>query len=195
MSKLSPLSNTEFEVNGICYFKRTANTVAVIEKTLKYSGDVIIPESVTYNDVKYSVTAIEDDAFYDCSGLKSVIIPDSVTEIGAYAFGGCSKLTSICIPDSVIKIGIQAFASCRGLKSVNIPDSITEIGVMAFSDCSELTSIDVDGGNSMYCSYEGVVYSKDMKTLLLCPEENRVHLTSPTRSLKSERMLSMIAAD
>ena len=101
--------NTIFEVNGICYVKLTENTVAVIEKTLKYSGDVIIPESVTYNDVKYSVTEIEEDAFYDCSGLTSVSIPDSVTEIGEYAFDGCSGLTSVIIPDSVTKIGDCAF--------------------------------------------------------------------------------------
>ncbi len=89
------------------------------------------------------VTTIGDYAFYDCSGLTSVTIPDSVTTIGGSAFEDCSGLTSITIPDSVTSIGEYAFYWCTGLTSITIPDSVTTIGDYAFYDCSGLTSITI----------------------------------------------------
>ena len=88
-------------------------------------------------------TSIGDDAFYCCSGLTSITIPDSVTSIGYYAFRGCSGLTSITIPDSVTSIGDWAFEYCSGLASVTISDSVTSIGERAFYDCTGLTSITI----------------------------------------------------
>ena len=77
-----------------------------------YSGNVVIPSSITYKGVEYSVTSIGEQAFNDCSGLTSVTIPNSVTSIGYHAFWGCSGLTSITIPNSVTSIGEGAFAHC-----------------------------------------------------------------------------------
>ena len=77
-----------------------------------YSGDVVIPDSVTYNGKTYTVTNIGDCAFYSCYSLKSVTIPNSVTSIGYFAFYGCSRLTSITIPNSVTSIGERAFEGC-----------------------------------------------------------------------------------
>ena len=86
-------------------------------------------------------TSISDDAFYGCSGLTSVTIPDSVTSIGSSAFNGCGGLMSIIIPDSVTSIGDSAFYGCSGLTSITIPDSVTSIGNSVFYGCSGLTSI------------------------------------------------------
>ena len=105
------------------------------------SGDVVIPSSVTNNGTTYSVTSIDDYAFYLCIGLTSVTIPNSVTSIADYAFESCSSLTSITIPNSVTSIGKWAFISCSGLTSVTIPNSVTSIGNMAFAYCSGLTSV------------------------------------------------------
>ena len=92
------------------------------------------------------VTTIGEKAFYECSSLTSVTIPDSVTSIGYFAFGGCTSLTSVTIPNSVTSIGSSAFNRCTSLTSVTIPDSVTAIGDLAFCGCSGLTSITIPNG-------------------------------------------------
>ena len=107
----------------------------------EYSGEIVIPETITYSGKTYSVTSIGSGAFYYCSGLTSVTIPNSVTSIGNYAFEFCSGLTSVTIPNSVTSIGSHAFEYCSGLKSVTIPNSVTSIGSGAFCSCSGLKSV------------------------------------------------------
>ena len=100
----------------------------------------------------------------------SYAIPNSVTSIGDSAFSGCSSLTSVTIPDSVTSIGKWAFSECKSLTSVTIPGSVTSIGVGAFASCTSLTGIWVAEGNSHYASdASGVLFNKDMTTLVQCP--------------------------
>ena len=148
------VSAHDFEVGGI-YYNVTSLENLEVEVTSycdyqddeydehKYSGDIVIPETVTYKNRILSVTSIESGAFRDCSGLTSVDIPDGVTQIGDYAFNGCSGLTSIDIPDGVTEIGRGTFYNCSGLTSIDIPDGVTEIGRGTFYNCSGLTSIDI----------------------------------------------------
>ena len=95
----------------------------------EYTGNVVIPESVTYNEKTYSVTSIGSYAFYRCSGLTSVTIPNSVTSIGYQAFMYCSGLTSVTIPNSVTSIGQDAFSGCSKLKKVIAPDIAAWCGI------------------------------------------------------------------
>ncbi|MBR3268942.1 MAG: leucine-rich repeat protein [Oscillospiraceae bacterium] len=90
-----------------------------------------------------SVTTIGEAAFAGCKGLTSITIPDGVTTIGTYTFNGCISLTSITIPNSVTSIGKQAFDHCSSLTSITIPDSVTTIGNYAFQYCNKLTSITI----------------------------------------------------
>ncbi len=116
------------------------------------SGNLVIPDTVTYNGISYTVYAIMYYAFKSCVSLTSVTIGNSVTTIGSYAFEDCSGLTSITIPNSVTSIGSYAFGECSGLTSITIPNSVTSIGSSAFSGCKKLASIKVEAGNTHYDS-------------------------------------------
>ena len=97
-----------------------------------------------------SVKSIGELAFYGCTSLTSVTIPDSVTSIGKQAFYGCTSLSELTIGSSVVSIGTWAFQYCTSLTSITIPDSVTSIGERAFHYCTSLTSITVDEKNAFY---------------------------------------------
>jgi len=123
--------------------KAKVATVLRYKNSAYYSGVIVIPENVVHEGNTYSVTSIGDKAFYNCSGLTSVTIPNSVTSIGYFAFCECKKLTSVTIPNSVTSIGNYAFDSCSGLTSVTIGSGVTNIGISAFRYCSGLTSVTI----------------------------------------------------
>lgn len=113
----------EFKSGDLYYYTTSDSTVAVTSHyydSYNYWGltSAVIPESVTYNGITYSVTSIGGEAFRGCSGLKYITIPNSVTSIKWEAFRGCSGLTSITIPNSVTSIEEDAFNGCSGLTSV-----------------------------------------------------------------------------
>lgn len=117
-----------FEQNGIAYETNGEQTVSVIQRSSdKYTGNLDIPSEISYQGKTYRVTEIDYWAFYDCSDLWSVTIPNSVTNIWNGAFCG-SGLTSVIIPISVTSIGNNAFVNCEKLTSITIPNSVTSIG-------------------------------------------------------------------
>ncbi len=116
-------------------------------KDYYYNNKAPWGKKITKAIIEPGVTSIGNYALYDCTGLKSVTIPDSVTSIGGSAFYCCYGLTSVYIGNSVKSIGYYAFENCRRLTSVTIPDSVTSIGENAFYGCSGLTSVTI--GNSV----------------------------------------------
>ena len=137
-------SANEAMADGIYYdLDVSAKTATVTSGYTKYTGSVTIPATVTLFSVTYSVTAIGDLAFLNCSDLTSINIPNSVTSIGRLAFGNCSGLTSVTIGNSVTSIGDRAFSGCSGLSTITIPNSVTSIGESAFYGCSTLSSITI----------------------------------------------------
>ena len=134
------------EIDGIYYnFKYNTAEVTSDPHHGKYTGSVIIPETVTYEGTDYRVTSI-----------------------GNSAFNFCTDLTSVTIPNSVTKIDYYAFESCRSLTSIIIPSSVTSILERAFADCSALTSIIVEEGNSKYDSRNNcnAIIEKSTNTLI-----------------------------
>ena len=133
----------------------------------EYTGDVVIPETVTYGGKTYSVTSIGSFAFYGCGGLTSVSIPNSVTSIGSDTFRDCSSLSFVTIGNSVTNIGSYAFHgtawynnqpnglvyagnvaySYKGTMpdnaSITINEGTVAISSIAFYNCSSLTSVTI----------------------------------------------------
>jgi uncharacterized protein YjdB len=89
------------------------------------------------------VTSFGDFAFYGCTQLSELTIPDSVTSIGKYAFYNCSGLTGVTIGNGVTSIADQAFYNCSALTSVIVPESVTTMGVFVFGKCTALTSVTI----------------------------------------------------
>jgi hypothetical protein len=102
-----------------------------------------LPKDVEKVIIDPSVTTIDNYAFYGCTSLASIEIPQGVKRIGEYAFHGCTSLASIEIPQSVTTICYHAFEGCTSLASIEIPQSVTTIGSVAFSGCTSLTSIEI----------------------------------------------------
>lgn len=136
----------DFQVDGIYYIITGDAKVGVYMGNGTYSGSVVIPSSVTYDSITYSVTSIFTCAFENCYGLTSVTIPNSVTSIGSSAFHACVNLTSVNIPNSVTSISPYVFNNCIGLTSMTIPGSVTSIGEGAFQACVGLTSVNISNG-------------------------------------------------
>ena len=163
----------------------------------EYSDNVVIPESVTYNGATYPVTSIGGYAFYDCSALTSVTIPNSVTSIGSSAFAGTAWYnnqpdglvyagkvayaykgtmpanTSISLEEGTLGIAVGAFYGRSSLTSVTIPNSVTSIGDYAFYNCSGLTSVTIP--SSVTSIGSGAFYSCSALTSMTVASGNSTY--------------------
>ena len=139
------------------YYNIVDGNAEVASVDSECSGEVSIPSSVTYNGTTYSVTSIGDWAFYNCTNLTSVTIPNGVNSIGYRAFAGCSSLTSITIPSSVMNIG-----------------------QFPFDECSSLTEINVDPSSKRFSSQDGVLFNYDKTEIVCCPEGKAGTYTIPS---------------
>ena len=147
----------DFEAGGLYYtiISTTDLTCEVVSGDKKYTGDVIIPETVTYKNRDLNVISIGSRAFEYCSSLTSVEIPASVTEIGSEAFSGCSSLTSVEIPNSVRNIGYDAFTE---LHELIIEDGEKDLAyyISQYSPLTNLVKLSAARIIKAYNSYEVV---------------------------------------
>lgn len=145
---------TDFNVDGIFYNVLSLSDCTV-EVTFQgnaynsyadeYSGDVVIPETVTYGGKTFTVTAIGLSAFSGCQNLTSVTLPSTITQIDEYGFNYCTSLKSVNLPEGLTTIGPRAFRICHSLTSMEIPATVTTIGESAFYECKALQSVAFKG--------------------------------------------------
>ena len=152
----------DFEVDGI-YYNRSGQNAIVTYKGYNgndyyndYSGDLVIPDSVTWGDKTYPVTSIANYAYNKTTGLTSVTLPSTVTKIDNYAFYGCTEIIEINLPDNLSTIGKYAFAQCSGLTSITIPQGVTSIADHAFSPCENVKILNF---NAIACNNFSGAYS------------------------------------
>ncbi len=138
------MAQTRFFVGDLQYEVTSMNPPEVMVCYANYSMTTAnIPETVTYEGTNYNVTSIDRYAFWNCSSLTSVNIPNSVTSIGKEAFYYCTSLESINLSDNITSIGRNCFDSCINLTTVNIPTSLSVIDTSLFRYCTSLTSITI----------------------------------------------------
>ncbi len=143
------------EIDGIYYNRLSADELEVTYKNLSssYTGDVIVPETVTYRDKVFKVTKISSFAFQGCKGLKSVSLPEGITDLPNYSFSGCSSLTSISIPTTVSSIGESVFDGCTSLIDIVLPENVSNIESYAFQNCQALQTINIPEGVTTISKY------------------------------------------
>ena len=144
LSFTASLFAVEVEIDGLWYevVSKTHNAkVLRYKNNIKYSGKIVIPETVEYEDENYTVTSIANNAFYGCINLNSVTIPNSVTSIGYSSFVDCTSLHTVILSNNLTIIEGSTFSGCWALSSIIIPNSVTSIGPSAFYDCRGLTSV------------------------------------------------------
>ncbi len=146
-NKFANIFGLGIEVNNIYYELKPEKNEAIVtfkdDSYCSYTGEVVIPEMISYGGVVFTITRIGEAAFAYCDELTSVTIPNSVTSISDYAFMYCESLTSINLPNSLVSIGESAFDGSCNLNKIVIPDAVTSIGDMAFQGCTGLTDITI----------------------------------------------------
>lgn len=138
-------------------------------------GTVTIGERAFYHctalqqiEIPDSIKVIESYAFYQ-SKLQEVSLPDSVTSMGNFAFAKCEKLSNIKLSNGLTKLSYRAFAGCVSLTEVTVPKEVISIEEGVFESCNNLVRYLVDRENTSYTAVGGILYSKSMQTLYLYP--------------------------
>ena len=142
LSKMSPIEVKLVQPKNVIYYTSSDGSIVTPYNPDLFGSGIVSNEYINGQGILTfdgDVTSIGHHAFYYCSSLTGISIPESVVSIGMNAFYQCSSLTSVVIPDNVTSIGTWAFAF-SGLTSITIPDSVTSFGYAVFSSCSSLMS-------------------------------------------------------
>lgn len=155
----------------------STTTCAVVAGEKKYTGDIIIPDTITYNGKSLKITGIRYGAFRNCWELTSVCIGENVQDIGSFAFAGCENLQAVHIGKSVKAIGYSAFRGCGSLAYVNIPDSVKFIFPFAFFSLFSLRLVKLGGNVKFigYCAFDcghisTINFGNNVERIDFCPD-------------------------
>ena len=184
------------------YENRALNTVKFTGVALTSIGsESFCNIAITELDLSGTDTSIDREAFYNCNSLETVKL-SGVKTIGQNAFYNCRKLTSVELSENLTTIESGAFQSCVALKNIDIPNKVTKLNDNTFSNCSSLKNVSIGSGctsisttafdgtfsidritvsedNKNYTVVDGVLYNKDMTTLVLYPKNRSGEFAVP----------------
>lgn len=146
--------------------------IVKIPNFVKSVGQFAFKDKTQITDISFpeGLENIEAHAFERCNNITNLIFPASLKRIGACAFMRCYNLSFIAFNDELEIIEEKAFSYCGKLKVVRFGKEISVIDSSAFNDCGKLTIFDVDEENTMFLSSDGILYSKDKRSVIRCPE-------------------------
>lgn len=148
-----------FMVDSVLYEKTSEKNARIVGEKLSSECDIVINGTVKYKDVDYTVSAIADDAFKNCTLLKSISV-NGISTIGNDSFYGCDQLEKVSLSDEVLSIGDNCFYGCKSLEGISLPSSLTELGKTVFVGCSSLKELRIeDSANALEIPY-GEYYGK-----------------------------------
>lgn len=159
---ITTIGDDAFSYNTSLTSIKIPNTVTTIGKRA-FRGctnltSIEIPDSVTY---------IGEHCFYDCNKLQKIKLSKKIQTINPYLLYGCSSLTEIKIPEGVKSIGYAAFSSCSKLTTITLPASLTSLSGAAIAKLNRLTEIKIADGNNSFKFENGILLSKDGKTMYM----------------------------
>ncbi len=168
-------------VIGECAFKNNDALKEIVLSGVRIIGKNAFGYGDTLKRVSLGegLISIYSYAFYSCPNLETVSLPGSLTTINDSAFQNCSKLTSIDVPNKVTGLSYNTFANCSSLKNVSIGSGCTSISTTAFDGTSSIDRITVSEDNKNYTVVDGVLYNKDMTTLVLYPKNRSGEFAVP----------------
>ncbi|MBQ5973904.1 MAG: fibronectin type III domain-containing protein, partial [Oscillospiraceae bacterium] len=191
------------ETSGVYTYEVADGKATITRCDTAVSGALTIPAKLG----GYPVTAIGDEAFWQCYDLTKVTIPSGVTEIGTAAFGRCNALTEVVLPAGLVRLGTRAFFDCYSLTAITLPESlkiiedgafractaltalaipknVEAIGMGAFWSCIALNDLTVDPANGEFVMQDGVLYDKAKTTLVAAPAAASVSIPSTVTTIQ-----------
>lgn len=183
--------NYTYEGDALTYSVQNEHEVSVYSSKVNNwyaDGDVIIPATVTYDGVEYTVTSVANDAFSENNYVTGVTLPSTVTELGSYAFRSCTKLDHIDLSNvssigryafssctkldhidlsNVSSIGSYAFMNCTSLQSVSIPASVEKIERYTFCNCTSLTQVRIEDSETSIDLYDNIFQNAPVKDIYI----------------------------
>ncbi len=144
----SPWQMPDFDPKGAPWYEKADQIKSVEFVNIDIGSCISVGNNAFYNCTNLTsitlpdgLTSIGNNAFFGCTSLKEITLPNGLTSIGGYAFSNCTNLTTITLPDGLTTIGTEAFYLCESLETMQLPDSVTSIGEKTFNGCTNLSEI------------------------------------------------------
>ena len=147
----------------------SAPSVTLADSVAKIGSNAFESAYIKSINIPGNVKTISNHAFSNCNCLTSVTVSEGVETIGQAAFTSCKKLPEISLPSTLKTISTGAFKSCYALTAFNIPAGVETLGDEVFELSNHIQAFSVDKNNKNFTAKDGVIFSKDMKTLYFYP--------------------------